>query len=113
MTTGLTEAGLAYLRSELGDEVDEDDLFDRYARLGDLRDVAMEVVRQRLSNVLSGSGSFNVPGVYAEDNTSVIRGLQAQIQRLAQAKVDERDGSADPNGELSLVRIRLVPRRQR
>jgi hypothetical protein len=110
----LTDAALAYIRSEVGEEADEDSIAERYERLGDPRDVALEMVKERLSTVLqSGVGQFNVEGVYSEDNTPIIRGLQAQVLRLqATLAVDPDDGSTDL-GLPALARARLVPRRSR
>lgn len=85
----LTEVDLAYLRSEIGTAVDEDDVQDRYDRLGSVRAVAAEVVRQRLADLLTGPGSFAVSGVYSESNDAVIRALQATSARLELAA--ERD----------------------
>jgi hypothetical protein len=110
----LTAAQLAYLRSEVSEEVADDaDLAARYERLGNLRDVALEVVRGRLAEVMGGPGAYNVTGVYSEDNTSLIRGLTAQLTRIKTTQVDPTDGSAEAEGMGDLVRMRLRGRRSR
>ncbi len=79
----LTETDLAYLRSELGTEIDEGNLEDRHDRLGSVTAVALEVIRERLATVLANPTSFTIPGVYSETrNDATVKALQDQVTRL-------------------------------
>lgn len=79
----LSEVDLAYLRSELGSDLDEPDLQARYDRLGSTPAVAAEVVQERLATRLSGPSAFSLPGVYSEStNDATIKALQEQAARL-------------------------------
>lgn len=107
----LTDGDLAYLRSELGEDVDEVDLQDRYDRLGTVAAVALEVQRQRLSAVLAAPAGFTIPGVYSEDNGARIRAMQdrvAELSRLVAAGGDPTGGSSPV-----VTRRRVRPRSAR
>lgn len=86
---------LAYLRTKLGSTVNEDtnpdvveDLEDRYARLQDVKLVAVEVLRQRvadISNVLENPLQFSISGEYSQDASA---GLPWLLKMLAEAEQD-------------------------
>lgn len=91
----LTEDQLALARVELGTELNEDDLQERYDRLGnDLPLAIVEVLRQRLADLLAAPASFSTPD-YSQTTTENIKALVAQIAELNSA------GS----GGLSVVRV--------
>lgn len=80
----MTDADLAYLRSELGAAPDEDTLIEAFDRLGNAPAVALDVLRGRLSELVSGPASFSISGEYSESNEANIRALQAATDRLRQ-----------------------------
>jgi hypothetical protein len=108
-TAPLTEAEVAWLRSELGTTgFDVVELQARYARLGDVFSVAREVTRERLANLVNGGpADFTIPGVISTGSAANIKALTEQLNRLAEPGVD--DGGA---GEVLTV-VRPVPRRAR
>jgi hypothetical protein len=87
-----TEADLAYLRGKLGTTVDEttnpvliDDLETRYARLGTLPLVALEIVRERLADIANAAEnplSFTVVGEYSQDGSKNLPALEALVHEL-------------------------------
>lgn len=88
----LTEDQLAYLRSEVGvDDPTDDVLEDAYTRLDSVEEVAAEVLRTRLANLLAAPASFSVEG-YSENNAANITALQKQLDRLTTA-VSVADGA--------------------
>ena len=82
----LTDDQLALARVELGTDMDEDDLQERYDRLGDLTAAIAEVLRQRLADLLAAPASFNTPD-YSQTTTENIKALTAQIERVGVAGV--------------------------
>jgi hypothetical protein len=79
----LTDAQTAYLRSKLGTQFDAADLEARLVRLdGDLAKAALEVLDQRLADLVSKPASFSVPGEYSEDRSANIRALTATADAL-------------------------------
>lgn len=58
---------LAYLHSVLGTVSDEDDMQERFDRLGDVRLVAAETLDQRVADATLVPQSFSVPGEYSQD----------------------------------------------
>jgi hypothetical protein len=82
----LTTEELAYLRSELGTDIDQVDLQERHDRLGNVQAVAAEVVRERLATVINAPTSFTIPGAYSESRSdATVKALQDQAARLADA----------------------------
>ncbi|WP_372407440.1 hypothetical protein [Streptomyces luteireticuli] len=81
---GLSESDFAYLRSQLG-TVDRADLDQRYARLGDLTAVALEVLRERKSALVADPLTVTVQGVATVSTAENVRALERQIADLAAA----------------------------
>lgn len=91
--TQLTDSDLAYLRSEVGSDPDEDTLQELYDRLGSLVKVAAEVISGKLA-LLEGqasSTSLSIPGVISESESydATIRALTARQTRLLAAVATE------------------------
>lgn len=84
----LTDTEYAYLRSELG-EADRADLDARYQRLGSLRTVAIEVLRERKAALVSDPLSVTVQGIATVNNAENVRALERQIAALEDARPDE------------------------
>lgn len=107
----LTDANLAYLHAELGADADEDDLQDRYDRLGSVVAVADEVVRGRLADLLAKPASVTLTGVMSKDTSANIRALQPQALRLA-AELRAEQAAADTATPVNSGRL-LRPDRAR
>lgn len=90
-----TEEELAYLRTKLGSTVNEDtfpevvdDLETRFARLQDVRLVAVEVLRQRLADIADVANNplnYTIPGDYSQDASANVEFL---TKMLAEAEQD-------------------------
>lgn len=84
-----TDEDLAYLRTKLGSQVNEDtnpayvsDLEDRYDRLGTVQLVAVEVLRQRLADIadpLANPLSYSISGEYSQDGSNNVAYLKAML----------------------------------
>ncbi|CAM5466849.1 hypothetical protein [Streptomyces aurantiogriseus] len=83
----LTDAEYAYLHSELG-EAERSDLEARYQRLGSLRAVAMEVLRERRAALVADPLSVSVQGIATMSNAENVRAIERQIATLREADVD-------------------------
>lgn len=81
-TEPLTDAQVAYLRSELGADVDLAEVQTRWERLGDVRLVVLEVVRERLAAFQAGPAQFSLAGVYSQSTGENIRALREQLARV-------------------------------
>lgn len=90
-----TDDDLAYLRTKLGSSVNEttnpdvvSDLEDRYDRLGDVKLVVVEVLRERLADIadaLNNPLNFTVVGEYSQDASGNVAFL---TRALADAEQD-------------------------
>jgi hypothetical protein len=85
----------AWLFSQLGRGTDLADLQLRYTRLGTARAVALEVVRERLSELLSSPGSVSVPGVVSINVAANIAAYERQIASLEAGEPPAPDDPAD------------------
>lgn len=74
----LTVDEIAYLKSRLGSGIDLVDLAERVLRLPSLDAVVVEVLDQRVADLLAKPASFSVSGEYSQDQSSNIKALQAQ-----------------------------------
>jgi hypothetical protein len=97
----LTDEETAYLRSELGPDVDLTDVQDRYTRLGTATAVVTEVLRERLAVLTSAPAQFAVSGVYSQDTSANIAALREQLARV---------GTSGEAGLSDVVRHRTRPR---
>lgn len=79
-----TEEQIAAIRIEIGsaEPPTDDDLYETFDRLGDVKAVATEVLRARLGELLSGPAQFSVSGQYSENNTANIEALRQQVNEL-------------------------------
>lgn len=105
----LTADQIAYLRSELGDSVALEDLQARYDRLGNVRDVVMEITREHLNAMLRAPAQFSVDGTYSQSSAENIKALERKLTRLAN---DEATGAA-VEGAAVLVEAKAKPRSRR
>lgn len=105
-TTTLTDDQLAELRAELGPDLTAAEVQPRWERHGDLRLVALEVVRERLAALLAGPATFTVPGVYSQ---STAPNLTAYREQLARLSAPDALAAATPK----VVRHRTTSRRGR
>ncbi|MDQ8706731.1 hypothetical protein RCO28_30290 [Streptomyces sp. LHD-70] len=95
----LSDDDFAYLRSELG-EVNRQDLEARYARLHEVRDVALEVLRERRASLVADPLTVTVQGVATVNNAENVRALERQIAELGAAEA----GAAESTVPLMLQR---------
>lgn len=100
----LSDDQLAFLRGQLGASADEDDLYDRYDRLGNVLAVAIEVLGERLGDLLQAGSSFTLPGVYSESNDAVIRALQSRIDGL-KAQLAAETAAATATSPLTQAKV--------
>lgn len=85
---------LAYLRTRLGTTVDEDanpsvveNLEDRYARLGSVQLVVVEVLEERLADIanpLENPLNFNISGEYSQDGSANVAFLKQALSDAQQ-----------------------------
>jgi hypothetical protein len=107
-----TDDELAYLRTKLGSTVNEDtnpdivdDLETRYDRLGDVRLVAVEVLRQRLADIadaLNNPLNFSIPGEYSQDasgNIAYLTRMLADVEQEAGVPGDSVMTSVSPRND--------------
>lgn len=87
----LTDAQISWLRSEVGASTTEDDLQARFDRLGSIRDVAMEVLRERRASYLEQPLSLNLAGVASVDYTNNVAALERRLTALANLDDDPSD----------------------
>lgn len=80
----LTDEQLILLRRQVGGSPSDDDLQEAFDRLGDLAEVAREVLQIRLANLRAAPATFAVPGEYSQSTAENLRALEAQLAGLAQ-----------------------------
>ncbi|MFD9796785.1 hypothetical protein ACFWXK_38210 [Streptomyces sp. NPDC059070] len=78
----LTEPDLAYLRAQLG-TVDQADAETRLRRLGDVRMVAVEILRERRATLVADPLTVTVQGVATVNNAENVRALERQIADIS------------------------------
>lgn len=84
----LTDAQLAWLRSVLGASTDSLDLQTRYTRLGNVRDVALEVMRIRYTTMITAPMKVNLSGVASVDWTGNATQLKQYMETIAALEPD-------------------------
>lgn len=103
-------AVLAWLLSQLGTNTDPADLQARYDRLGQAKDVALEVLAERRAKLLADPLQLTVSGVVTLDNSNNVTGLERQIVAVQKAIApDETDGD-DGTPELVIAPLRRAHR---
>lgn len=90
----LTEDDLAYLRTKLGSTVNDetnpavvDDLQVRYDRLGDVKLVVVEVLRQRIADIADIDNNplnYTIPGEYSRDASGNMEFLRRMLSDAEQ-----------------------------
>lgn len=103
----LTEQEIAFLRAEVGSDPPDEQLQDRMDRLGSVLQVADEILRERLANLVAAPASLNVPGVIGVNTAANITALQKQLGRLT----PEAPAAIEKQHRLTVTR--LTPRRPR
>src|SRR4051794_10171243 len=102
----LTPSQLAWLRSEVGTSPTDDDLEAAYVRLGSVRDVAIESLRDRRARLLESPLSVNVPGVASVNNAENVKAIERRISALV--KLDDDPTSTpgeDTDGGAAIAAI--------
>lgn len=77
--TDLSADQLKVVRSRVGDNPTDEELNERYDRLGTVDEVIRETLEYRLANLLDRPDSFTVPGEYSESRGGQIKALQDAI----------------------------------
>lgn len=85
----LSRADLATIRSFVGSAPADDELVARYDRLGSPAAVALEVLRERLADVVANPLQWSADGDYSENRTGNIGPLQALIDAVAAVVAEE------------------------
>jgi hypothetical protein len=107
----LTDEELAYIRSEVGATPDDDDLQERYERLGSVTDVIVEVLRGRRAAFVNAPASVNVPGEIAVNTSANITALDRQLDRLLAGDEAPGDGVEPAGPVVNRVPLSAPPRR--
>lgn len=76
----LSDDDLKVVRSRVGNAALEEDLHERYDRLGSVEDVIRETLSARLANLLDQPASFTVPGDYGQDVGANISALEKSLR---------------------------------
>lgn len=92
---------LAGIREHVGSTPADGDLETRYDRHGSVARVALEVIRERLADVLANPASLSVDGDYTEGWTANIRALERKQTQLEQLVAEENDAQALPVAHLT------------
>uniref|UniRef100_A0AAU2V7U8 Uncharacterized protein n=1 Tax=Streptomyces sp. NBC_00003 TaxID=2903608 RepID=A0AAU2V7U8_9ACTN len=98
----LAEPDLAYLRAQLG-AVDEADAETRLRRLGDVRLVAVEILRERRATLVADPLTVTVQGVATVNNAENVRALERQIADISAA---DGNSGVEPGLPVAIVRRR-------
>ncbi|MDX3343511.1 hypothetical protein PV409_36740 [Streptomyces sp. ME02-6979.5a] len=103
-----------WLLSQLGRSADLADLTARYTRLGTGRAVAIEVVRERLADLLASPGSVSVSGVVSINTSANIAAYERQLAALESGQPPAPDDPAPDDEDTSgfgLIQLVERPRR--
>lgn len=103
-----------WLLSQLGRSTDLADLTARYTRLGSGRAVAIEVVRERLADLLTSPGSVSVSGVVSINVSANIAAYERQLAALESGQPpapDDPPPGDENNGSFGLIQLVERPRR--
>lgn len=103
-----------WLLSQLGRSTDLADLTARYTRLGSGRAVAIEVVRERLADLLTSPGSVSVSGVVSINVSANIAAYERQLTALESGQPpapDDPPPDDENNGSFGLIQLVERPRR--
>ncbi|MDX5526075.1 hypothetical protein PV677_36005 [Streptomyces sp. DE06-01C] len=103
-----------WLLSQLGRSTDLADLTARYTRLGTGRAVAIEVVRERLADLLASPGSVSVSGVVSINTSANIAAYERQLAALESGQPPAPDDPAPDDEDTSgfgLIQLVERPRR--
>ena len=101
----LTDAQYAYLKSQLGPEPSRQDLDVRYARLGTVRDVAVEVLRERRAALVADPLSLTINGVATVATVENVRAIERQIAELSAEPDPDHPGPTPGTPTLAIGQI--------
>lgn len=104
----------AWLIGELGSDTDQVDLELRYNRLGTARATALEILRQKLADLIASPTVIGVSGVVDINTTANLAALERKIAYLesdtSPAAPDDPPTRGD-TGRLGVMYLRERPRR--
>lgn len=111
----MTPAVIAWLTRQLGTATNIDDLTVRYTRLHSARAVALEVLGERLADLIAQPSAVTVTGVVAVNFTANIAALERQIASLESGVPEAPDDpGADDDGStlgFGVIQLKERPRR--
>lgn len=115
MADQLTTTQVAWLRAEIGTTLTDPQLQERYNRLESVRDVALEALRERRTELLASPLSVSVDGVASVNNSENVKAIERRIAALVRLDDDPSDDPpvADGAGAVPLPFERLQLRRSR
>ncbi|CAM5722308.1 MULTISPECIES: hypothetical protein [Streptomyces] len=103
----------AWLLAQLGTATDLADLDQRYTRLGAARAVALEILRERLADLIAQPSVIGVSSVVNLNTTANIAALERQITRLENGEPPAPDDpiADDTDTGFAVIQLRERPRR--
>lgn len=113
--TDLTAGQTAWLRSEVGNTVTDEVLQAKFDRLGSVRDVAIECLRERRAQWLDQPLTVSVAGVASVSFSENVKSLDRRIAALLKLDSDPSDDSPTGDGavEDGFEQIQLTRSRRR
>lgn len=109
----LTVDQLAWLHSEVGALVVDSDLNVRYDRLESVRDVAIEIIRERRNALLESPLKVTLNGVASIDNSANVSEYDKRLMSLTSLDDDPSDPGDDTTGDSVAEPFTLVRARAR
>ncbi|MEV0446029.1 hypothetical protein AB0I84_27000 [Streptomyces spectabilis] len=106
----MTGEVLHWLHALLGAHHPADDLASRYERLGSARAVAVEVLRERIAQLLAEPLKVSVNGVATIDNSSNLTALERRLAQLDAATAPDDPPVAAP-ATVSVIALHVRDRR--
>ncbi|PCG85457.1 hypothetical protein CIB93_13970 [Streptomyces sp. WZ.A104] len=89
---------LRWLLAQLGPDTDPADLTQRYERLGSARDVALEVLNERIASLVAEPLKVTVNGVATIDHTANVAALERRYTQVASATAPDANPQEDGGG---------------
>lgn len=114
----LIERQMKWLRSQIGESAETTDLQAAFDRLGSVRDVAIEVLRERRAQWLNQPMTVSVSGVASLSLAENVKAVERQIAELVKLDDDPSDdpgggGIDGPGGAGHVLRTAVIPRPRR
>ncbi|MFJ4010324.1 hypothetical protein [Streptomyces sp. NPDC090026] len=102
---------LRWLLAQLGPDTDPADLTQRYERLGSARDVALEVLNERIASLVAEPLKVTVNGVATIDHTANVAALERRYTKVAAATAPDANPQEEGGGVVVAWELLARPRR--